>query len=93
MNGTVYVFSEDRASWRMGSPRTHRADIRDDGRFALRALTAGRYLAVAVSSERFRPMSDLGEEFFEALKSAAEPLVIGDGERRTIELRIWRWPE
>ena len=93
VNGTVYVFSEDRASWRMGSPRTHRADIRDDGRFALRALTAGRYLAVAVSSERFRPMSDLGEEFFEALKSAAEPLVIGDGERRTIELRIWRWPE
>jgi hypothetical protein len=92
-SGTVYVFSEDRASWKMGSPRTHRADIRDDGRFALRGLAAGRYLAVAVSSGGFRPVSDVGEEFFEALKSAAEPLTIGDGERRTLALRIWRWPE
>ena len=84
-DGTVYVFSEDKASWRMGSPRTHRTEIRDDGRFSLRGLTAGRYLAVAISPERFRPMANVGEEFFEALKSAAVPVVIGDGERQTID--------
>ena len=33
------------------------------------------------------------EAFFELLSKEATPLVIGDDERRTLDLRLWRWPE
>ena len=33
------------------------------------------------------------EAFFELLSKEATPFVIGDDERRTLELRLWRWPE
>ena len=34
-----------------------------------------------------------GEAFFDLLSREATPFVIGDDERRTLELRLWRWPE
>jgi hypothetical protein len=92
-DATVYVFAEDKTSWRMSSPRVHRAQVGDDGRFAVRGLTGGRYLAVAVSHEGFRPIQNAGEAFFAALQTAATSLVVGDDEKRAIELRAWRWPE
>ena len=33
------------------------------------------------------------EAFFELLSKEATPFVIGDDERRTLELRLWRWPD
>ena len=33
------------------------------------------------------------EAFFDLLSKDATPFVIGDDERRTLELRLWRWPE
>ena len=90
---TVYVFGEDRSGWRMASPRTHKSDTGENGKFSVSGLAAGRYYAIAVAREGFRPVVNPGEAFFELLSREATPFVIGDDERRTLELRSWRWPE
>ena len=92
-DATVYVFGEDRGAWRMSSPRTHKSDAGEDGKFSVGGLAAGRYYAIAVAREGFRPVANPGEAFFELLSKEATPFVIGDDERRTLELRLWRWPE
>ena len=89
----VYVFSEDRRSWSLASPRTVFSDVRPDGRFRVGGLTGGRYLAIAVAREGFRMPQTPREAFFDLLSKEATPFVIGDDERRTLELRLWRWPE
>ena len=90
---TVYVFGEDRSAWRMSSPRTHKSDTAENGKFSVAGLAAGRYYAIAVAREGFRPVVNPGDAFFELLSKEATPFVIGDDERRTLELRLWHWPE
>jgi hypothetical protein len=89
----VYVFSEDRRSWSLASPRTVFSDVRPDGRFRVGALTGGRYFAIAVAREGLRMPQSPREAFFELLSREATPFVIGDDERRTLDLRLWRWPQ
>jgi hypothetical protein len=90
---TIFVFAEGRAGWRMSSPRTHKGETGKNGRFSVGGLTAGRYYAIAVAREGFRPVASPGEAFFDLLSREATPFVIGDDERRTLDLRLWRWPE
>jgi hypothetical protein len=90
---TVYIFSEDRSAWRMSSPRTHKSDTGENGKFSVGGLSAGRYYAIAVAREGFRPVANPGDAFFDLLSKEATPFVIGDDERRTLDLRLWRWPE
>ena len=90
---TVYLFSEDRASWNISSPRTVSNDVGENGGFSVSGLPGGRYLAVAIAREGFRRPSKPGVAFFELLSKEATPFVIGDDERRTLDLRLWHWPE
>ena len=90
---TVYVFGEDRGAWRLSSPRTHKSDAGVDGKFTLSGLAAGRYYAIAIARDGFRQVANAGEAFFDLLSKEATLFVIGDDERRTLELRPWRWPE
>ena len=92
-DATVYVFTEDRDGWRISSPRTHKSDTGENGKFSVGGLAAGRYYAIAVAREGFRPVANPGEAFFDLLSREATPFVVGDGERRTLELRLWRWPD
>jgi hypothetical protein len=89
----VYVFGEDRGAWRLSSPRTHKSDAGADGKFSVSGLAAGRYYAIAIARDGFRQVPNAGEAFFDLLSKEATPFVIGDDERRTLELRPWRWPE
>jgi len=89
----VYVFSEDRQSWSLASPRTVFSDVRADGSFRVGELTGGRYFAIAVARDGFRLPQFPREAFFDLLSREATPFVIGDDERRTLELRVWRWPD
>lgn len=89
----VYVFSEDRKSWSLASPRTVFSDVRPDGRFTVGKLTGGSYFAIAVAREGLRLPQFPREAFFELLSREATPFVIGDDERRTLALRLWRWPD
>ena len=90
---TVYVFSEDRRSWSLSSPRTVFSDVREKGRFSVEGLSGGRYYAIAIARDGFRIPQHPGEAFFELLSKDATPFVIGDDERRTLDLRLWHWPE
>ena len=89
----VFVFSEERKSWSLASPRTVFSDVRPDGRFRVGGLTGGHYLAIAVARDGFRMPQTPREAFFDLLSKDATPFVIADDERRTLELRLWRWPE
>ena len=89
----VFVFSEDRRSWSLASPRTVFSDVRPDGRFRVGGLTGGQYFAIAVAREGLRMPQAPREAFFDLLSKEATPFVIGDDERRTLELRLWRWPD
>ena len=89
----VYVFSADRRSWSLASPRTVYSDVRPDGRFRVGGLTGGNYFAIAVAREGLRIPQAPREAFFDLLSREATPFVIGDDERRTLDLRLWRWPE
>ena len=93
IDATVYVFSEDRTSWSLSSPRTIRSDVQPNGRFRVTGLAGGRYYAIAIARAGFRIPQSPGAPFFELLSKDATPFVIGDDERRTLDLRLWRWPE
>jgi hypothetical protein len=93
IDAIVYVFSQERGSWSSTSPRTIRSDVPANGRFAVTGLVTGRYYAIAIAREGFRPPQQAGEPFFDLLSRAATPFVIGEDERRTIDLPLWRWPE
>jgi hypothetical protein len=89
----VFVFAEDRSSWRMSSPRTRSVDVGEDGKFRVADLAAGRYYAAAIARDGFRLPPHPGETFFELLRGEATPFVVGEGEQRTLELNAFRWPE
>jgi hypothetical protein len=90
---TVYVFSDDRPAWSMSSPRTVFSDVPAGGRFSVGGLVAGRYYVIAIAREGFRPPPNPGVAFFELLSRDATAFTIGDDERRTLELRLWHWPD
>ena len=90
---TVYVFSDDRQAWSMSSPRTVLSDVPPGGRFSVSGLVAGRYYAIAIARDGFRPPPNPGAAFFELLSRDATAFTIADGERRTVDLRLWHWPE
>jgi hypothetical protein len=92
-DATVYVFAEDRASWSVSSPRTVTRDVREDGTFSVDGLAAGRYYAIAIARAGFRVPPHPGAAFFELLSKDATPFTVGDDERRTVDLRLWHWPE
>ena len=89
----IYLFAEERTSWRMSSPRTHAIDVGENGKFQIPDLAPGRYYAVAVAKEGFRIPSRPGAAFFELLREAATTVAVREGETQTLELRLWHWPE
>jgi hypothetical protein len=90
---TVYVFGEDRGAWSLSSPRTRSGGTAEGGRFSIAGLAAGRYLAVAIAREGFRAPANPRTAFFDLLSKEATPFVIGEDERRTLELKSFSWPE
>jgi len=90
---TVYVFSDDRAAWSMSSPRTVFSDVPEGGHFTVSGLVAGRYYAIAIAREGFRPPPSPSAAFFDLLSLDATAFTIGDDERKMLDLRLWRWPE
>ena len=89
----VFVFSEDRSVVVAGlaADRHQRRSPRTAGSGSEASQGAG-YFAIAVAREGFRLPQSAREAFFDLLSKEATPFVIGDDERRTLELRSWRWP-
>jgi protocatechuate 3,4-dioxygenase beta subunit len=83
---SVVAFSEDSAKW-MDKSRFVAA-VRPDqtGRFTVRALPPGDYLVVALDYLEEGDSND--PDFLEKLRSRATKITLGEGEAKTIELKL-----
>ena len=82
----VVVFSEDPAKWGYLSRHVTMARPDQQGGFQAKNLPAGRYLAVAVEAIEEGQESD--PEFLERLRSLATAFTLGEGEQRSMCLKI-----
>ena len=88
---TVLVYPSDRA---LRDPQGRRVQLRRvdrDGRFRIRGLPAGDYLAVAVPHIWQGEWLDL--DFFDRLDPAASRLRLADGARATLTLKLATLPQ
>lgn len=84
---TVVIFSDDPQRWLLPSSR-YVAGARPDqeGRFRIASLPAGSYQAVAVE---YLAQGEWGDpEVLERLKREASSFTLGEGESRTLELKM-----
>ena len=86
----VLLFPADREKWRILPPERPRS-ASSKGGFQFEARRAGEYLVAAVAADAVPAFPK--PEFFERLSKVAERVVIGEGERRTIELHLVAVPE
>jgi hypothetical protein len=86
-NATVVVFPEDRDRWIFESRLiTTVRPSAQDGRFRLRTLPPGRYLAAAV--EQLQPATQQDPAFLENLRPRAVAFLLSDGQSTTLDLKV-----
>lgn len=85
-NYTAVIFPQDRELWT--GPSRYIAVGRPDqeGRFRVRSLPAGDYHVVAV--EYVEPGGWTDPDFLESVRHAATGVSLGDGETKTVDLRL-----
>jgi protocatechuate 3,4-dioxygenase beta subunit len=84
---TVVVFSEDSQKWTVPSTRWVTGTRPDqDGRFRVRGMPPGSYYAIAVDYIAQGEWSD--PELLERLKPKAHRFSLGEGESKTLDLKI-----
>ena len=84
---SLIIFARDRERWVPNSRfiRTGRPD--QDGRFKVTGLPAGAYYAIAL--EYIDPADDTSDpDFLDRLRGKAGTVSLGDGETRTIDLKL-----
>jgi hypothetical protein len=82
----IVVFSTNRDTWTMGSRRVQRARPATDGKYSIAGLPPGEYFvcaAVELSEERLYDPS-----FLEQLAAGGIVIKLGDGEKRTQDLKL-----
>ena len=91
VRATVLVFSVDEEAWTANSSRVRSGPvIRDDGKFLLRGLRAGRYYVAALPSGPMMGSIAPDRDFLRALKASATEVMLNEGETRTVDLRLIR---
>jgi hypothetical protein len=90
--GFVLLLPQDRAAWTLRSARTRTVPLRS-GRFSIDGLLAGTYYAVALSRPAVTLPPDAGPEALEPLVKLATMVVVAEGEKRTVDLRMAEMPE
>ena len=83
----VLAIPDEKTSWKLGSPRL-RMTLVSKGKFELRGLLAGRYHVVALPRSRMMLTSDTSPEAYEALVKEATTVVVGEDDKRTLDLRV-----
>jgi hypothetical protein len=85
-NFPIMVFSTDRAYWTPASRRVVTARPSSDGKFKVTGLPAGEYYVCAVTAVERTEVYD--PAFLEPLVPVAFKITIGDGEKKTQDLRL-----
>jgi hypothetical protein len=85
-NGTVIVFADDDGKWGEASSfvRTTRPD--QQGRYEIRGLPAGDYLAVALDYVQNGAWND--PQFLESLRRDAQRFTLADGGSQALALKV-----
>jgi hypothetical protein len=83
---TVLVFAEDPARWKYPSRFLATARPDQQGHFKVANLPPGRYLAVAVDYLEEGQSED--PDYLEALRPLATRFALGEGETKTLELKV-----
>ena len=87
-NVFVLMIPEDKAAWNRQSPRFRMDMIQKAGRFGIGNVLPGRYYVVAVPRELVSFTLEGGPEQFEPLTKEATMVVVGEDEKRTVDLRV-----
>lgn len=82
----VGIFSDDPAHWGISPGRMTIVRSDDDGRYSVRGLMPGRYLAVAMPELDRDEFGDT--EYLERLRPLATPITLAEGEAKTLDLRL-----
>ena len=85
----VVLFSEDESSWLPNSSRVRIARPGKGGVFALKGLREGQYRIVAIPSD-YRFTLSAPEVELRELTKVATPVVVTQGDSRTVDLRLYR---
>lgn len=84
---SIVMFSDDKATWHGNSVHTRRGGVDQLGQFKMQQVLPGNYLIVALPRESLTmPLTDAST--FELFAKYATPLVVGDGEQRTVQLKL-----
>jgi protocatechuate 3,4-dioxygenase beta subunit len=86
-DSTLLVFASDSKRWKPNGrhyPRTARAD--QDGRFKVSGLPPSDYYIIAI--DKLEPGQWTDPDFLERIRSKATSVTIGEGETKSVELRI-----
>jgi hypothetical protein len=86
----IVALPEDKAAWRTGSSRIRMGGTGNEGRYSISNLLAGRYFVVAVPRDRVFLNFETPPEIYEALAKEATAVVVGEDEKRTLDLRVAR---
>jgi len=81
---TIVIYPEDAALWVQDWRYLKTEQSDEQGRFSVKGLPPGRYLAIAAADLEDGQSSD--REFLEQSRDRATPFVLGDGERKTLPL-------
>ena len=84
--GTVLVFSADPERWFESSWFVRAVRPDQQGRYEVKGLPPGEYLAVALDYVQDRMWND--PEYLESLRGYAHKVTIGDGESQTLSLKL-----
>ena len=85
-DGTVILFATDSAKWREESRSIRSARPDQNGRFEVRGLPPGEYLAVALDYVQDGQWND--PEFLEGLKSIADRFTLNESETKALDLNV-----
>jgi hypothetical protein len=83
---TVVIFAQDSQRWTWGSRYIGSARPDQDGRFLVRNLPPGDYNAIAL--DYVEPSQVMDPEFLERIQSKAFRFSLGDGETKTLDLKL-----
>jgi hypothetical protein len=88
---TVIILPEDPAALRRGAfPRIRTATADPQGRFDVKYLRAGSYLATAIADA---PIEDIGDpDFLESLRKGGKPFTLAEGGTATLALKLTPLP-
>jgi hypothetical protein len=86
LDATVIVFVDDPGKWGPHSRFIESARLDQQGRFTIRGLPPGRYVAIAVGY--LEPGEERDPDLLEAWRQGGRPFTLSEGETHALDLRL-----